>query len=109
MIEVNDRTILWSEWARHIDKIATDSKKNLVLSPRWGLIPRLAGRLPVSRNVTFTMNSVFKILNKTIGTRMMGVEVKLHAFSIFTGQGSAYHSELSPRKEPSVRIKEEDG
>jgi hypothetical protein len=32
----------------------SDSDKNLVLGPRWGLTPRLTGRLTVSRNVTLT-------------------------------------------------------
>jgi hypothetical protein len=32
---VNDRPVLSSEKAPHIDKLATDSNKNLVLGPRW--------------------------------------------------------------------------
>jgi hypothetical protein len=33
----------------------SDSNKNLVLGPKWGLIPRLIGRQAVSRNVTLTL------------------------------------------------------
>jgi hypothetical protein len=32
----------------------SDSNKNLVLGPTWGLTPGLTGRLTVSRNVTLT-------------------------------------------------------
>jgi hypothetical protein len=32
----------------------SDSNKNLVLGPKWGLTPGLIGRLTVGRNVTVT-------------------------------------------------------
>jgi hypothetical protein len=32
----------------------SDSNKNLVLGPRWGLTPRLTGPLTVGRNLTLT-------------------------------------------------------
>jgi hypothetical protein len=35
----------------------SDSNKNLVLGPRWGLTPRLTGRLTFGCNVTVTLAS----------------------------------------------------
>jgi hypothetical protein len=51
----NDRPVLASDRAPHIDKSQlSDSNKNLVLGPRRGLSPRLTDRLAVGRNVTLT-------------------------------------------------------
>jgi hypothetical protein len=58
---VNDTPILLSERAPPSTKLQmSDSNKNLVLGPRWGLTPRLAGPLAVGHNVTLilTLTSV---------------------------------------------------
>jgi hypothetical protein len=59
MTAVNDKRVVLSlERVPHIDKTATvSSSKNLVLSPRWGLTPRVTGRLAVDWNVTLTWKS----------------------------------------------------
>jgi hypothetical protein len=33
----------------------SDSNKNLILGPTWGLTPRLTGQLTVGRNLTLTL------------------------------------------------------
>jgi hypothetical protein len=43
------------EMALHIDKYSlSDSNKNMVLGPRWGLASRFIGRLTVGRNITLS-------------------------------------------------------
>jgi hypothetical protein len=48
---VNDRPVLSSDRAPHINKPATDSNKNLVVSPRRVLYSKIDWRLTVGRNV----------------------------------------------------------
>jgi hypothetical protein len=37
---------------------------NLMLGPRWGLIPRLTGRLTVDRNVTLALTSELGVVEE---------------------------------------------
>jgi hypothetical protein len=54
------------------------SNKNLVLGPRWGLTPRLAGRLTVRCNFTLT-STLLTAISRQRGydTRTMTVGVQL--------------------------------
>jgi hypothetical protein len=43
-------------WRPTLTKLQlSDGNKNLVLGPRWGLIPRLTGRMTVGRKVALTL------------------------------------------------------
>jgi hypothetical protein len=90
----------------------SDANKNLVFGLTFGLTTRQTDRLPVGHDASLTLILVFKMLNRTTGTRNITVEAIFHSFSILTlafGQWSAYQSELSPKKEAMVRIEEDDG
>jgi hypothetical protein len=43
----------------------SDSNKNLVLGSKWGLTPRLTGRLTVGHNVSLTLTLTSKLHNST--------------------------------------------
>jgi hypothetical protein len=57
MTMVNDIPVLSSGRAPHTNKTTTDSniRVYLVLGSRWGLTPRLTGRMPVTHNVNWTI------------------------------------------------------
>jgi hypothetical protein len=41
----------------------SESNKNVVLGPRWGLTPRETGRMTVDRNITLTLTMVESVEN----------------------------------------------